>query len=78
MSLECQLCAGNKQSPAPHPLISDFLSARPVNEGGIGFDYRMAMAIPDMWIKMLKECKDEDWNMGTIWWALTNRRYLST
>lgn len=50
------------------------LFPRPVNEGGIGFDYRMAMAIPDMWIKFLKETKDDDWNMGTIWWTLTNRR----
>jgi 1,4-alpha-glucan branching enzyme len=28
---------------------------RPVEEGGIGFDYQLAMAIPDMWIKLLKE-----------------------
>ena len=47
---------------------------RPVREGGAGFDYRMAMAIPDVWIKLLKETKDEDWNLGSIWWALTNRR----
>ena len=47
---------------------------RPVSEGGIGFDYRMAMAIPDIWIKLLKESKDEDWSMSNIWWALTNRR----
>lgn len=45
-----------------------------MSEGGIGFDYRMAMAIPDMWIKLLKEVKDEDWDMGHIWWTLTNRR----
>ena len=25
---------------------------RPVDEGGGGFDYRLAMAIPDMWIKV--------------------------
>ena len=25
---------------------------RPVDEGGNGFDYRLAMAIPDMWIKV--------------------------
>lgn len=48
---------------------------RPVEEGGIGFDYRLAMAIPDMWIKLLKEEKDDDWGMSTIWWTLTNRRY---
>ncbi len=42
--------------------------------GGAGFDYRLAMAIPDMWIKMLKEQKDEDWNMGFMIHTLTNRR----
>ena len=25
---------------------------RPIDEGGIGFDYRLAMALPDMWIKV--------------------------
>jgi len=30
---------------------------RLVVEGGVGFDYRLAMAIPDMWIKYLKEFK---------------------
>ncbi|RKO89557.1 glycoside hydrolase superfamily [Blyttiomyces helicus] len=48
---------------------------RPVEEGGIGFDYRLAMAIPDMWIKLLKEVKDEDWSMGNIVHTLTNRRW---
>lgn len=27
-------------------------------DGGIGFDFRLCMAIPDMWIKLLKEVKD--------------------
>ncbi|UJR21858.1 hypothetical protein I4U23_024931 [Adineta vaga] len=44
-------------------------------EGGAGFDYRLAMAIPDTWIKLLKEKKDEDWHMGNITWTLTNRRW---
>ena len=48
---------------------------RGVAEGGIGFDYRLAMAIPDMWIKMLKEQSDEQWSMNNIWWTLTNRRH---
>nr|CAB3248420.1 1,4-alpha-glucan-branching enzyme [Phallusia mammillata] len=48
---------------------------RPVSEGGIGFDYRLAMAIPDKWIKILKECRDEDWDIGNIFHTLTNRRY---
>ncbi|KAJ3038741.1 alpha-1,4-glucan branching enzyme [Rhizophlyctis rosea] len=48
---------------------------RPVAEGGIGFDYRLAMAIPDMWIKLLKEKRDEEWDMGNITHTLTNRRW---
>ena len=42
--------------------------------GGYGFDYRMAMNIPDFWIKTLKEKKDEQWPPSTIWWETTNRR----
>lgn len=45
-------------------------------EGGLGFDYRLAMAIPDKWIKLLKTQKDEDWNMGDICWVLSNRRWM--
>jgi len=48
---------------------------RPVAEGGGGFDYRLAMAVPDMWIKILKEQSDEDWDMGNIVHTLTNRRW---
>ncbi len=48
---------------------------RAVEEGGAGFDYRLAMAIPDKWIKILKELKDENWNMGNIVHTLENRRW---
>ena len=48
--------------------------AVPVKDGGMGFDYRMAMGIPDYWIKILKERKDEDWKPTSIFWELTNRR----
>jgi len=41
-------------------------TCRPVDEGCLGFDYRLAMAIPDKWIELLKKYKDEDWNMGTV------------
>ena len=34
------------------------------------------MAIPDLWIKILKEVKDDDWSMSQIWWTLTNRRWV--
>lgn len=43
-------------------------------KGGLGFDYRMAMGIPDYWIKMIKEKRDEDWSPSGIYWELTNRR----
>lgn len=48
---------------------------RPVSDGGVGFDYRLAMAIPDKWINYLKNKKDEEWSMGEITFSLTNRRY---
>lgn len=48
--------------------------ARPVAEGGLGFDYRLAMGIPDFWIRLLKERPDEAWSMHEIWHVLLNRR----
>ncbi|KAG7901913.1 hypothetical protein KL905_000847 [Ogataea polymorpha] len=47
----------------------------PRSIGGVGFDYRLAMSIPDMWIKILKHLRDEDWDMAAIAHTLTNRRY---
>lgn len=47
----------------------------PVERGGLGFDYRLAMAIPDMWIDIFEKEKDENWNMGNIVHTLTNRRW---
>ncbi len=49
--------------------------ARPVDEGGIGFDYRLAMGVPDNWIKLLKEKRDEEWNLGQLYHILMNRRW---
>jgi 1,4-alpha-glucan branching enzyme len=43
-------------------------------KGGIGFDYRFAMGVPDYWIKLTKDTRDEDWPMGGLWFELTNRR----
>lgn len=48
---------------------------RPLERGGMGFDYRLAMGIPDHWIKLLKHSADEDWDLGEIFSTLTNRRY---
>jgi 1,4-alpha-glucan branching enzyme len=50
-------------------------TARPVAEGGIGFDYRLAMGVPDYWIKLLKETRDEEWGLGEIYSTLLNRRF---
>ena len=46
----------------------------PIEDGGIGFDYRLAMGIPDMWIKLIKTTSDEWWNVWHIWHELTSRR----
>lgn len=45
----------------------------PIADGGIGFDYRLGMAIPDFWIKELKEVPDEEWNIWEMWDVMTNR-----
>lgn len=64
----------------PHAItIAEEMSGMPglaakTEDGGIGFDYRMAMGIPDFWIKIIKEKKDEEWNPSAIFWELTNRR----
>ena len=46
----------------------------PIEQGGIGFDYRLAMGEPDYWIKLLKDTRDEDWNMNALWHEMTTRR----
>ncbi len=46
----------------------------PIADGGVGFDYRLAMGEPDMWIKLLKEIPDEHWDLGNIHYELTIRR----
>ncbi len=48
---------------------------RKQEEGGIGFDFRLGMGIPDFWIKYLKEKRDEDWNIHEMWHTMINRRW---
>ncbi len=48
---------------------------RPIEDGGLGFSYRLAMGIPDYWIKLLKHSRDEDWDIGELWGVLANRRF---
>lgn len=47
---------------------------RPTSEGGIGFTHRLAMGIPDYWIKLLKGSEDENWKPEEIWNVMNNRR----
>lgn len=46
----------------------------PIADGGIGFDYRLSMGVPDYWIRLLREQPDEQWSMKYLWHELTQRR----
>ncbi|MBQ7296809.1 MAG: 1,4-alpha-glucan-branching enzyme, partial [Alistipes sp.] len=77
----CYLTLANRLIHDLHPgavTIAEDVSGMPgmcipSEEGGIGFDYRLGMAIPDFWIKLLKDIPDEDWNIWEMWSVLTNR-----
>ena len=64
----------------PHAImIAEDMSAMPgmclpIKDGGVGFDYRLAMGEPDMWIRLLKQTPDEHWNLHQIYYELANRR----
>jgi 1,4-alpha-glucan branching enzyme len=49
--------------------------SRHIEEGGLGFDFRLAMGLPDFWIKTLKEKSDEEWDIQEVWHTVNNRRY---
>lgn len=78
----CYLTLANKliHEFNPHALtVAEEVSGMPgiavsVSAGGYGFDYRMAMNIPDYWIKTIKEKVDEDWKPTSMFWEVTNRR----
>ncbi len=46
----------------------------PIEDGGIGFDYRLGMGLPDMWIRTIKERSDENWDIGKMWGDMCLRR----
>ena len=48
---------------------------RPVRDGGCGFDYRLGMGIPDQWMRLVKDVRDENWSMKGLVSSLCNRRY---
>ncbi|MCI6619431.1 MAG: alpha amylase C-terminal domain-containing protein [Prevotella sp.] len=78
----CYLTLANRliHEVNPHAItIAEEVSGMPglaarFESGGYGFDYRMAMNIPDYWIKTIKERKDEDWKPSSIFWEVKNRR----
>ncbi len=78
----CYLTLANKVIHETNPraiTIAEEMSGMPglaskIEDGGYGFDYRLAMGIPDYWIKMIKEKSDEDWGVFDIFWKLTDRR----
>lgn len=78
----CYLTLANKLIHQVNPnaiTIAEEVSGMPglaakFEDGGYGFDYRMAMNIPDFWIKTIKELRDEDWKPSSIFWEVTNRR----
>lgn len=78
----CYLTLANKLIHEVNPkaiTIAEEVSGMPglavePDKGGYGFDYRMAMNIPDFWIKTIKELKYEDWDTSAIFWQVTNRR----
>ena len=47
--------------------------ALPIEDGGIGFDYRLGMGLPDMWIKAVKG-QDEFWDINKMWGEMCMRR----
>lgn len=68
-----------KEMNANHILISEDMSGMPgmcipIEDGGIGFDYRLNMGLPDYLIKLMN-VPDEYWDLGTLWHELSNRRY---
>ena len=69
-----------------HQLNKDYISiaedvsgmpgiCAPINDGGLGFDYRLGMGLPDFWIKILKDQKEEEWNMHEFFHTMTNRLF---
>ncbi|PKQ61227.1 1,4-alpha-glucan-branching enzyme [Labilibaculum filiforme] len=78
----CYLSLANKLIHEYHPnaiSVAEEMSgypglAAPLTDGGLDFDFRLAMGIPDYWIKLIKETPDENWNVGNIFYELSNKR----
>jgi len=68
----------HKLYPTSVTIAEEFLGmptlCRPIEEGGLGFDYRLAMTIPEKWEQLVKLTKDEEWSMTSIVSTLLNQR----
>ncbi len=79
---KCYLTLANKLIHEVKPgalSIAEEMSGYPglagrIEDGGIGFDYRLSMGVPDFWIKMIKEQRDEEWKVGSIFHELSQHR----
>ena len=47
---------------------------RPIEEGGIGFDARLGMGLPDYWIKTIKEKPFGHWDIGRLFYEMVSHR----
>lgn len=77
----CYLTLANKLVHDLHPTavtIAEDVSgmpgiAIPIDDGGVGFDFRLAMAEPDFWIELLEDVPDEQWDIYRMWNIMTDR-----
>ncbi len=77
----CYLTLANRlvHDLRPHAVtVAEDVSGMPgmcvsLDEGGVGFDYRLGMAVPDFWIRLLEEVPDEEWDIGEMWRTMTDR-----
>jgi len=76
--LQLANCVARQVRPGALTIAEDFSGmpglCRAMADGGIGFDFRLGMGVPDHWIKLLKHSRDEDWDLAAIWAALADRR----
>eukprot|EP00921_Rhytidocystis_pertsovi_P025088 GHVQ01040468.1.p1 GENE.GHVQ01040468.1~~GHVQ01040468.1.p1 ORF type:complete len:1022 (-),score=152.14 GHVQ01040468.1:1478-4543(-) len=48
--------------------------ARPISEGGVGFDYNYRVDLPSKWTSLLRKASDFDWSLSSVVWPLAQRR----
>ena len=46
----------------------------PTKDGGLGFDFRLALGVPDFWFELVKKTSDDFWSVEDMFSELTNRR----